>query len=117
MLRQALTRGKAVQVDPIKPTSKEPGIELLQLKYEQVLSSFAFKFNLRRYTVGLAAHFRFNDADGEFPPVRVTNHANASAPAELVASTSSVWNATSYTWAGVYTRPLFSSTDALYVEY
>jgi hypothetical protein len=31
-------------------------------------------------TLGLAAHFRFNDADGEFPPVGVTNHADASAP-------------------------------------
>ena len=49
---------------------------------------------------GLVAHFRFNDPNGAFPPVAVKNHANATAPGELVASTSSVWNATTNTWAG-----------------
>ena len=42
--------GKAVQVDPIKPTLKAPGTQRLKLKYDNPLSSFAFKFNLRRYT-------------------------------------------------------------------
>jgi CRP-like cAMP-binding protein len=41
-----------VQVDPIKPTLKAPGIISLKLKYHNLLSNFAFKFNLRRYTVG-----------------------------------------------------------------
>jgi hypothetical protein len=38
-----------VQVDPIKPTLKAPGIKLFRLKYDKLLSNFAFKFNWRRY--------------------------------------------------------------------
>jgi len=38
-----------VQVDPIKPAYKAPGIKLLTLKYDNPLSSSAFEFNLRRY--------------------------------------------------------------------
>jgi len=37
-----------VQVDPIKPTSKAPGTRRLKLNYDEPLSRFAFKFNLRR---------------------------------------------------------------------
>ena len=48
-------RGKAVQVDPIKPTLKPPGTKRLKLKCDVLLSTFAFKFNLRRYT-GAAMH-------------------------------------------------------------
>ena len=44
--------GKAVQVDPIKPTLKAPGTKRLKLKYDKLLSSFAFNFNLRHYTLG-----------------------------------------------------------------
>jgi len=40
-----------VQVDPIKPRLKAPGYGRLKLKYDNLLSSFAFKFNLRRYNV------------------------------------------------------------------
>ena len=40
-----------MQVDPIKPTLKAPGSKLLKLKYDELLSSFAFNFNLRRYTM------------------------------------------------------------------
>jgi len=40
-----------VQVDPIKPTFKAPGTERLKLKYEELLSSFGFEFNLRRYSL------------------------------------------------------------------
>ena len=43
-------RGRAVQVHPIKPTLKAPGARRLKLKYDELLSSFALKFNLRRYT-------------------------------------------------------------------
>jgi hypothetical protein len=39
-----------VQVDPIKPELKPPGTERLTLKCDKLLSSFAFNFNLRRYT-------------------------------------------------------------------
>ena len=42
-----------MQVDPIKPTLKAPGTKRLKLKYDKVLSSFAFKFNLRRYILVL----------------------------------------------------------------
>ena len=39
-----------MQVDPIKSTLKPPGTKHLKLICYIVLSSFAFKFNLRRYT-------------------------------------------------------------------
>jgi hypothetical protein len=38
-----------VHVDPIKPTLKAPRTKRLKLKYDEPLSNFAFKFNLRRY--------------------------------------------------------------------
>jgi len=44
-------RGRAVQVDPIKPKLKPPGTKRLKLTYGEPLSDFAFKFNLRRYDV------------------------------------------------------------------
>jgi hypothetical protein len=43
-----------VQVDPIKPTLTAPGTKRLNLEFDELLSSFAFKFSLRRYT--LAKH-------------------------------------------------------------
>jgi hypothetical protein len=42
--------GRAVQVGPIKSTLKAPGTQRLKLKYEELLSDFGFKFNLRRYS-------------------------------------------------------------------
>jgi hypothetical protein len=42
-------RGKAVQVDPIKLTSKAPGTKRLKRTSDELLSNFAFNFNLRRY--------------------------------------------------------------------
>ena len=48
--RALMRRGKAVQVDPITPTLKAPGTKRLKLKYHELLSNFAFKFNLRRYS-------------------------------------------------------------------
>jgi len=44
--------GRAVQVDPIKPTLKAPGTKRLKVKHYKLLSSFAFKFKLRRYRMG-----------------------------------------------------------------
>jgi hypothetical protein len=35
----------------MKPILKPPGTEHLKLKCDVLLSTFAFKFNLRRYTV------------------------------------------------------------------
>jgi len=45
-----VAQGRVVQVDPIKPTLKAPGIKLLKLNHGKHLSNFGFKFNLRRYT-------------------------------------------------------------------
>jgi len=45
----AAVRGTAVQVVPIKHMLIAPGIKRLKLKYDNLLSSFAFKFKLRRY--------------------------------------------------------------------
>ena len=42
-------QGRAVQLDPIKPTLKAPGFKRLKLRSGKPLSSFAFKVNLRRY--------------------------------------------------------------------
>ena len=38
-----------MQVDPIKPMLKAPTTERLKLKNDELLSSFTFKSNLRRY--------------------------------------------------------------------
>jgi len=43
-------RGRAAQVDPIKPELKALGANILTLKYDEVLSKFAFNFILRRYS-------------------------------------------------------------------
>jgi len=50
--RRGLQRrqGRAVQVDPIKPTLQAPGTKRLKLEFDELLSNFAFNFNLRRYT-------------------------------------------------------------------
>ena len=42
-----------MQVEPMKPMLKAPGTERLKRKYDEVLSSFAFNFNLRHYVEGL----------------------------------------------------------------
>jgi hypothetical protein len=41
--------GRAVQVDPIKPTLKSPGTERLKVKRVKPLSNFALNSNLHRY--------------------------------------------------------------------
>jgi hypothetical protein len=40
-----------VQVAHIEPTLKPPGTKRLKPKCDQLLSTFAFNFNLRRYTL------------------------------------------------------------------
>ena len=42
-----------MQVDPIKPTLKAPGTEHLTLKYDKLVSCFAFKLCMRRYILAL----------------------------------------------------------------
>jgi hypothetical protein len=47
-----LNPGRAVQVDPIRPTLKPPRSKRLKLALDKLLSNFAFKINLRHYTQG-----------------------------------------------------------------
>jgi len=47
---QGRAQGKAVQVDPVKSTLKAPGIKLLKLRYDKLLSNVAFKFNVCCYS-------------------------------------------------------------------
>jgi len=44
--------GREAQVHCVKSKLKVRGTKRLKLEYAEVLSSFAFKFNLRRYTPG-----------------------------------------------------------------
>jgi hypothetical protein len=50
MLRAAVTRGRAVQVELVKLMLKAPGTKRLKLACDDPLSNFAFKCNLRRYS-------------------------------------------------------------------
>ena len=45
--------GRAVQVKPMKSMLKTPVTKCLKLKCNNLLSNFAFNFNLRRYNVGV----------------------------------------------------------------
>ena len=56
-----------MQVDPIKPTLKVPGTKLLKLKYDKLLSNFAFKFNLCCYTEGINLHTLDRDVETPAP--------------------------------------------------
>jgi len=51
-----------MQVDPMKPMLKPPGTKHLKLKCGMLLSTFAFKFNLRRYNeyIGNKSHVHMN---------------------------------------------------------
>ena len=41
--------------DPVEPTLKAPGNKRLKQPHDEALSSFAFKFNLRRYSMAQLA--------------------------------------------------------------
>jgi hypothetical protein len=41
--------GKTVQVTPTKPVLKASGTKRLKLRYDEPLTNFAFKLNMRRY--------------------------------------------------------------------
>ena len=117
-----------MQVDPIKPTLKAPGIDRLKLNYDKLLSNFAFKFNLRCYTE--AEPDAFPEAGGPAPrrearriigaglvthcgvqcdvcnalPIRGTRYKSvSSADYDLCERCHA-------SGAGAYTRPLFIST-------
>jgi hypothetical protein len=79
--------GRAVQVDPIKPTLKAPGSkQLKKLQDDTPLSTCAFDFDSRHYTWAKARGVRRSTSR------RRTGHT-----------------------AGAYTRPLFGSMSALCV--
>jgi hypothetical protein len=82
--------GRTVQVDPMKPTLKAPVSMLLKLRYDGPVSSFAFKFNLRRHNSAWRKYFKDN------LEIRGDVLAVVAALEELAA------------WG--YTRPLFGST-------
>ena len=74
-----------MQVDPIKPKLKPPGTQRLKLKCVRLLSTFAFKLNLRRYS-------------------QATQVGGAGELAVMSEDTAGMVQ------AGAYTRPLFTST-------
>jgi hypothetical protein len=86
--------GRAVQVEPMKPTLKAPGTKRLKLNHYRLLSSFGFKINLRRYTwvSRLWCARRRVTHTGSGPPARRPCRRR------------------SRQTAGTYTRPLCSST-------
>jgi hypothetical protein len=119
-----------VQFDPIKPMLKEPGSVGLKLSCDILLSTAAFKFNLRCYIQGVrmkvaaAMAFRGKGAWSEAAPVPVTPGQLSPGPlspanvqnrvrallergdssGQLSAEQPRLWR------AGAYTRPLSSST-------
>ena len=46
-----------MQIDPIKSMLKPPGTKHLKLKCDMLLSTFAFKFNLHRYSEAAAGWY------------------------------------------------------------
>jgi hypothetical protein len=47
---ETFTRGRAVQVHPVKSKLKSSGAQRLKLKCDEPLSDFAFNFNLRHFS-------------------------------------------------------------------
>ena len=109
-----------MQVDPVKPKLKPPGTKPLKLKYEKLLSNFAVKFNLSRYSEATSreavweARFKVWEAKAEASAakavlaekqlaVHVAKQLAAEAEREAT-SREAAWE------ARAYTRPLFSST-------
>ena len=58
-----------MQLDPINLALKAPGTKRLKLKSDETLPSFAFKFNLRRYTMGDDSDVEILDGDSAAPAV------------------------------------------------
>jgi hypothetical protein len=51
VLGVGIAPGEAVQVEPMKFKLKAPGTKRLKLRYDHLLSMFAFNSNLRRYNL------------------------------------------------------------------
>jgi hypothetical protein len=91
-----------VQVDPNEPTLKPPENKHLKLKYDEVLSSFGFKFKLCRYNEGIEREFAARPSAAAVGP-----------PEEGPDPATPVQLPLSGVEAGAYTRSLFSSTRAV----
>ena len=59
-----------MHVDPMNPMLKPPGSKRLKLNCDTLLSSFAFKFNLRRYAEARRAQSLLTEAMAELERVR-----------------------------------------------
>ena len=58
-----------MQLDPIKLTVKAPGTKRLKLKCDKLLSTSAFKLNLRRYTKAADLEVRSAETNGHMAPL------------------------------------------------
>ena len=104
-----IVRGRAVQVDAMKPTLKAPGTKRLKLYYDEPPSNSAFKFNLHRYSVGQQscdlANFGTTFGGTKTCSDGSTVTLTAAARCQPTAGQSAMWEQ-----AGAHTRPLFGST-------
>jgi hypothetical protein len=67
-----------MQVEPMKPKLKPPGTQRLKLRSDILLSTSAFKFNLRRYIKGAHERYRYG------PPTNCSNYSyNTFKPSRL----------------------------------
>jgi len=99
-----------VQVDPIKHKLKAPGTYLLTPKYDDLLSNFAFKINLRHHTVADDDHAVASASDnGSVHVWRVEYVERKPPPGSAAAATSSASE------AGASTRPLLSAQPKPYL--
>jgi hypothetical protein len=90
-----------VQVDPITLTVEAPGTERLKLKCDKLLSTSAFKFNLRRYNSDGSYTVRFTPEKAGFYQMVVKIGGEQVKSSKLYVIPAE---------AGAYTRPLRSST-------
>ena len=90
-----------MQVDPIKPTVKAPGTRRLKPELDNLLSSFAFNFNLCRYNKSVLKNLLTSSlAAFDLLPVHRLQPAELGVLLDVLAELT----------AGAYTRSLFGST-------
>ena len=71
-----------MQVDPIKPTLKAPGSKRLKLECDILPSCFAFKINLRRYSMAKHGYLSEKQA-GSFASAPLPSSLAIRPPSEL----------------------------------
>jgi len=97
-----VVQGRAVQVDPIKPKLKPLGTERLKLTCDVLLSTSAFKFNLRRYNKERVVRGQTLGSLLVVLLIRTVKY--------NLSKLRDVYLHTNCLAAGAYTRPLFRST-------